>query len=66
MGFGAPRRTADAEQTADHILASCPLYHPPNGTLGLGGLASNNRTLHLMNQSAQTKKQVVGFTEKIE
>jgi len=22
-------------QTADHILTSCPLYHPPNGTLGL-------------------------------
>jgi len=26
------------EQTADHILASCPLYHPPNGTLGLVAL----------------------------
>jgi len=23
------------EQTADHILASCPMYHPPNGTLSL-------------------------------
>jgi len=23
------------KQTADHILASCLLYHPPNGTLGL-------------------------------
>jgi len=22
------------EQMADHILAFCPLYHPPNGTLG--------------------------------
>jgi len=26
------------EQTADQILASCPLYHPPNGTLGLTAL----------------------------
>jgi len=23
---------------ADHILASCPLYHPPNRTLGLAAL----------------------------
>jgi len=40
-GHGPP---ADAhgcgaeEQTADHIIASCPLYHPPNGTLGLAAL----------------------------
>jgi len=26
------------EQTADHILASCPQYHPPNGTLDLAAL----------------------------
>jgi len=26
------------KQTADHILASCPVYHPPNGTLGLAAL----------------------------
>jgi len=30
--FGAEK------QTADHILASCPLHHPPNGTLGLTAL----------------------------
>jgi len=24
--------------TADHILAFCPLYHPPNETLGLAAL----------------------------
>jgi len=29
---------ADAEQAADHILASCPLYHPPNGATGLAVL----------------------------
>jgi len=26
------------EQTADHILTSCPLYHPPKGTRGLAAL----------------------------
>jgi len=26
------------QQTADHILASCPLYHLPNGTLDLAGI----------------------------
>jgi len=26
------------EQMADHILASCPLYHSPNGTLGLAAV----------------------------
>jgi len=26
------------EQTADHILTSCPLYHSPKGTLGLAAL----------------------------
>jgi len=26
------------EQTADNILTSCPLYHPPNGTHGLAAL----------------------------
>jgi len=26
------------EQTANHILASCPLNHPPKGTLGLVAL----------------------------
>jgi len=31
-------RSGAEEQTANHILASCPLYHPPNGTLGLGAL----------------------------
>jgi len=35
------------EQTADHILAFCPLYHPPNGTLGLAfkqqNCASDNK-----------------------
>jgi len=28
-------RCGAEEQTADHILAFCPLYHPPNGALGL-------------------------------
>jgi len=31
-------RCGAAEQTADHILASCPLYHPRNGTFGLAAL----------------------------
>jgi len=31
-------RCGAKKQTADHILASCPLYHPPNGTLGLAAL----------------------------
>jgi len=26
------------EQAADHILASYPQYHPPNGTTGLAAL----------------------------
>jgi len=34
-GAWGPRRTADAEQTPDHILASCPMYHPSNRKLGL-------------------------------
>jgi len=44
-GAWSPQRTADAEQTADHIslLASFPLYHPPNGALGLAAL--NNDTM---------------------
>jgi len=29
------------EQTADHILASCLLYHRTNGTLGLAALDDN-------------------------
>jgi len=31
-------RCGAEEQTADYILASCPLYHPPNGTLGLAAI----------------------------
>jgi len=34
----ANSRCGTEEQTADHILASCLLYHPPNGTLGLAAL----------------------------
>jgi len=30
------------EQTANHIIASCPLYHPPNGTLDLVALDDDN------------------------
>jgi len=42
-GAWCPRRTAAAEQTADHILASCPLYHPSNESLGLA--AFDNETV---------------------
>jgi len=40
MGFGAlgELQLRRDEQTADHILASCPLYHPLKGTLGLAAL----------------------------
>jgi len=31
-------RCGAEEQMADHILASCPLYQPPNGTLRLATL----------------------------
>jgi len=31
-------RCGAEEQMADHILVSCPLYHPPNGILGLAAL----------------------------
>jgi len=31
-------RCGAEEQMADHILASCPLYHHPNGTVGLAAL----------------------------
>jgi len=43
MGLGALNCSFGAkEQTADHILASCPLYHPANGTLGLAALSDGN------------------------
>jgi len=37
MGLGAlgELQMLSRKQTADHILASCPLCHPPKGTLGL-------------------------------
>jgi len=62
-----PRRTAVRSRghTADHILASCPLYHPPNVTLGLAALDDDTvdwhkkRTKNLMTRSAQTKKKIV-------
>jgi len=40
MGLGAldELQMLAEEQTADHILASCSLYHPPNWTLGLAAL----------------------------
>jgi len=31
-------RCGAEEQTADHMLASCPLYYPPNATLDLVAL----------------------------
>jgi len=31
-------RCGAEEKTAHYILASCPLYHPPKGTLGLAAL----------------------------
>jgi len=37
----ANNRDAAEDQTADHILASCLLYHPPKGTLGLAALDHN-------------------------
>jgi len=50
------------EQTADHILASCLLYHPPNGTLGFAALVDDivdwHKTTALSSddiKSAQTK-----------
>jgi len=38
------------EQTADHILASCPLYHPPNVILGLA--AFNDDTVDRLQTTA--------------
>jgi len=38
------------EQTADHMLASCPLYQPPNGTLGLA--APDNDTVDWLKTTA--------------
>jgi len=56
------------EQTADHMLASCPLYHPPNGTLGLAALDDDSvdwlQTTALApdnTKSAQTKKEDGNF-----
>jgi len=50
------------EQTTDHILASCPLHHPPNGTLGLVAFDDDTvdwlKTQHSVpddTKSAQTK-----------
>jgi len=44
-------RSGAEKQTASHIPASCPLYHPPNVTLGLAALDDYNVTslkqLHL-------------------
>jgi len=34
-------RCGAEEQTADHILACCLLYHPPNRALGLAALDNN-------------------------
>jgi len=34
-------RCGAKEQTTNHILASCPLYHPPNETLGLATLGDD-------------------------
>jgi len=36
--LGEHCRCGAEKQTTDHILASCPLYHPPSGTLGLATL----------------------------
>jgi len=56
-------RCGAEEQTADHILAFCPLYLPSKWDTWFGGtwwwhcgLALNNRTLHLITRSAQTEK----------
>jgi len=45
-----PRWIAAEEQTADHILAPCPLYYPPKGTLGLEAL--NDDTVDWLNRTA--------------
>jgi len=60
-------RCGAEEQTADYILASFPLYHPPNGP-GLaaldddtvGWLKRNKYTQYLMTRLAQTKKKKMG------
>jgi len=50
------------EQMADHVLAFCPMYHPPNETLGLAALDDDTvdwlQTTELASdrRSAQTKK----------
>jgi len=64
-GFWVPQQTADVEQTADYILASCPLYivQPSKWGTWSGssrwwdcGLVQKGYTEHLMTRSAQTKK----------
>jgi len=42
-------RDRSEEQMADHILANCPLYHPPNGTLGLAAL--DDDTVYLLKRT---------------
>jgi len=54
------------EQTADHILAFCPLYHPPNGTLGLAvdWLQTTELCIWWQNRPKRRRRRMnfVGFT----
>jgi len=62
-------RCGAEEQTADHILPSCTLYHPPNLTLGLmaldddtvewRGLASDSSNQHLMTQNRPIQRKIL-------
>jgi len=51
-----------AEQTADQILASCPLYHPPYGTLGLAAL--DDDTVDWLKRTALTSDDNIVQTKK--
>jgi len=48
--LSANRNCGAEDQTVDYILASCLLYHPPNGTLGL--VALNDETVDWLQTTA--------------
>jgi len=65
MGLGAANCSCGAEeQTADHILAFCPLYYPPNETLGLAAL-DNDTVTGLKQQHSASNDTTSALTKKI-
>jgi len=56
--LSANYRCGAEEQTSDHILASCPVYHLPNGTFGLAAL--DDDTVDWLKRTAQRTDDKIG------